>query len=53
MYTRKIDQLGRVILPATYRQKLNMVENTEVEFFIDEENQTIILMKREDVEKEE
>ncbi len=53
MYTRKVDRLGRILLPAVYRKKLNITDDTEIEFFIDEENQTIILMKREDVEKEE
>lgn len=53
MYTRKIDTLGRILLPAVCRKKLNITNETEIEFFIDEEEQTIILMKREDVEKEE
>ncbi len=52
MYTRKVDRLGRILLPAVYRKKLNITDDTEIEFFIDEEEQTIILMKREDFEKE-
>ena len=52
MYTRKVDRLGRILLPAVYRKKLNITDDTEIEFFIDEEEQTIILMKHEDFEKE-
>lgn len=53
MYARKVDELGRIILPAEYRKKLQIHEGDEMEFFIDEEEKTIILMKREDFEKEE
>ncbi len=45
VYERKVDQLGRVVLPADYRKKLGIKENDELEFFIDLEEQTIILRK--------
>ncbi len=45
VHERKVDQLGRVVLPADYRKKLGIKENDELEFFIDPEEQTIILRK--------
>lgn len=53
MYTRKIDHLGRVVLPADFRIKLKITVDTPLEIFIDEEEKSIILMRREDFEKEE
>ena len=53
MYTRKIDQMGRVILPADFRIKLKITTDTPLEFFIDEEEKSIILMRKDDFEKEE
>ncbi len=45
IFERKVDHLGRVVLPADYRKRLNIQENDLLEFFIDEEEQTIILRK--------
>ncbi len=48
IFERKVDHLGRVVLPADYRKRLNIQENDLLEFFIDEEEQTIILRKYDD-----
>ncbi len=48
IFERKVDHLGRVVLPVDYRKRLNIQENDLLEFFIDEEEQTIILRKYDD-----
>lgn len=42
---RKIDSIGRLVIPIWIRNKLNIKENDKLEFFIDENS--IILKKYE------
>ena len=39
---RRIDNLGRVVLPIHFRKKANIFENDDVEITINENNQIII-----------
>ena len=39
---RRIDNLGRVVLPIHFRKKANIFENDDVEITINESNQIII-----------
>lgn len=39
---RRIDNLGRVVLPIHFRKKLNIFENDDVEITLDENNQIVI-----------
>ncbi len=40
---RKLDSLGRVVLPVELRNKLNLVEHSPIEIFVDQDR--IILQK--------
>lgn len=40
---RKIDELGRIVIPREVREKLNINNNDEIEIVIDEEK---IIMKK-------
>ncbi|WJE54299.1 AbrB/MazE/SpoVT family DNA-binding domain-containing protein [Bacillus cereus] len=42
---RKVDELGRVVIPVEMRRTLGVVEGTSMEFHID--NQDIVLRKHE------
>lgn len=42
---RKVDELGRIVLPIELRRNLDIAERDELEIFVDGEN--IILRKRE------
>lgn len=42
---KKIDQLGRVVLPIEVRKLLDIKEKDELEIFFDEENGRIIFEK--------
>ena len=41
--TRKIDDVGRIVIPKTARSLLNLVEGMELSFFINEATKEIIL----------
>ncbi|MCL1820500.1 MAG: AbrB/MazE/SpoVT family DNA-binding domain-containing protein [Oscillospiraceae bacterium] len=41
--TRKVDELGRIVLPVELRRSLDIEEKTEVEIYT--ENNTIVLRK--------
>lgn len=43
--TRKIDELGRVVLPIEVRRALSLAEKDSVGFYLDENAQTVILKK--------
>lgn len=43
--TRKIDELGRVVLPIEVRRALSLAEKDSVGFFLDENAQALILKK--------
>lgn len=36
--TRRIDDLGRIVIPSIIRKELGLQEGTALEFFIEEEN---------------
>ncbi len=40
---RKLDSLGRVVLPVELRNKLNLVEHSPIEIFVDQDR--IVLQK--------
>ena len=40
---RRIDNLGRVVLPIHFRKKLGILENDDVEITLDENDQITIL----------
>lgn len=40
---RKIDMLGRIVIPAQARQFLGIEQNDDIEIMIDEDNEQIIL----------
>ena len=42
---RRLDDLGRVVIPKTLREEFNLTEGTPIEFFVGEEknNQQLIL----------
>lgn len=42
---RKIDELGRVVLPIEVRRMLSLAEKDSVGFYLDENAQTLILKK--------
>lgn len=42
---RKVDELGRIVLPIELRRNLDIAERDELEIFVD--NETILLRKRE------
>lgn len=42
---RKIDELGRVVLPIEIRKRFNLNEKDMVSIFIDESTETIVLKK--------
>jgi len=42
---RKVDELGRIVIPIEIRNKFNIVENDKLEIFID--NSNIVLKKYE------
>lgn len=41
--TRKIDDVGRIVIPKSARTLLELSEGMEMQFFIDEEKKEIIL----------
>ena len=43
--TRKIDELGRIVLPVELRRKLNLLERDAMEIYV--EGRSIILKKHE------
>ena len=43
--TRKIDELGRVVLPIEVRRMLSLAEKDSVSFYLDSSEQTLILKK--------
>lgn len=43
--TRKVDELGRVVLPIEIRKLLGIVEKDSVDILVDEEAEYIILRK--------
>lgn len=42
---RKVDELGRVVLPVEVRQVLGIEETSGLEILVDEENEQVILRK--------
>ena len=45
--TRKIDKLGRMVIPIELRESLGLDEDTKVEIFINPEEKALILKKYE------
>lgn len=43
--TRRIDELGRVVIPIEVRRSLSLAEKDAVDFYLDEKEQTLILKK--------
>ena len=43
--SRKIDELGRVVLPIEVRQMLSLAEKDSVGFYLDSDGQALILKK--------
>lgn len=43
--SRKIDELGRIVLPIDIRRALGLEQGDAVDIFADKENQTITLKK--------
>ena len=43
MTTRKIDELGRIVLPMTIRRQLNINTNDELSIYFDTKNDSVIL----------
>lgn len=43
--TRKMDRLGRLVIPFEVRKKFNIQENDDIEIIVDEEKGHIILRK--------
>lgn len=42
---RRVDELGRIVIPKTIRQEFKIKEGMPLEIFIDEENQRVIFQK--------
>jgi transcriptional pleiotropic regulator of transition state genes len=40
---RKIDKLGRIVIPIEIRRSLNFDENTNVEMMIDKKNNNLVM----------
>lgn len=44
---RKLDELGRIVLPREFRQALDLSEKSEVRIWADAENSQIVIQKEE------
>ena len=42
---RKVDELGRIVLPADIRTLLNIQANDQIKVLVDKENSQVILQK--------
>lgn len=42
---RKIDKLGRIVIPIEIRRSLNFDENTNIEMMIDKENNNLLMTR--------
>lgn len=46
---RRIDDLGRVVIPKEIRRSMNIHENDPIEIYVDHENNSVVLVKYEQV----
>lgn len=46
-YVRRIDDLGRIVIPREVREKMLLEESDPMEIFIDQKDNSIILKKYE------
>ena len=46
-YVRRVDDLGRVVIPREIREKMSIEESDPMEIFINQEDNSIILKKHE------
>ena len=44
-FVRMIDNLGRIVVPKTIRDEMGIKEEQHFQYFIDKENDTILLKK--------
>ncbi|WP_340032607.1 AbrB/MazE/SpoVT family DNA-binding domain-containing protein [Paenibacillus sp. FSL K6-1122] len=44
---RRIDDLGRVVIPKELRQMMNIIQNDPLELFFDHQNSQIVVRKHE------
>lgn len=41
-YVRKLDSLGRIVLPKSLRRQLNIKEGDSIEMFVDDEGNVVL-----------
>lgn len=41
-YVRKLDTLGRIVLPKSLRKELNIIEGDDIEMYVDEDGNVVL-----------